>query len=145
VLRQVLLSLFLRPHCCDRQRSAPVGSPHGRRRRCRHRFALALSHHRAPIAGGFGDTTHPAFRVRPQALGFRAPAPPATRAAHSLATRFRSRPSHATRFARGFRHRRLLGRASGTLCAAAVSRSAGVLGQSPPNNSFKPKPLRGSA
>jgi len=69
--------MFLRQHCRDRQRSAPaavlkfvaivtsIASP------------LALVHHGIPVVSGFGHTSHPAFRVRPQALGFRAPTPPA--------------------------------------------------------------------
>jgi len=59
---------------------------------------LALIHHGVPIICGFGYIPHQAFRVRPQALGLRAPTPPATRAAHSVATQCRSKPSHATRF-----------------------------------------------
>jgi hypothetical protein len=78
---------------------------------------LALTHRGAALVGGFGDTTHPAFRVKPQALRFRAPAPPAfargSRRRHSLPIR----PSHATRFARGFHPRgwsvRTSGRVSG--------------------------------
>ena len=97
------------------------------------------------MVGGFGDTTHQAFRVRLQALGFRAHTPPATRAAHHLATQCQSRPSHATRSARGLHPRFLRLPASGTLAAGGgglVGFSGWVLGQSPPNNSFKPKTNR---
>jgi hypothetical protein len=69
----------------QRQRSAPGCSPHVRRRRCRHRFALALSHHRALVVGGFGDTTR-------RRCGSGRPRHPRTRVAQFTATQFPSDP-----------------------------------------------------